>query len=344
MGSPMRAALAALVAALSPMLATGDGVAVLLVGADKRPGYDERMATLHFTAMRDDVVVPLGADVFVTSDACPSDDGLKTLANLAKSYFGSALAGVGAVAAARPSGDCAVFPPGTNTKPWIQWYRLEKCWALMEAQEAKRGATYDVVVKLRSDATPRPWPARADAVADAAARRDVVHAATDHVFYGSRKAMAVACHTFSAIGGVFTGGGAHARDRFLPISAPALRDTLRSLDANAFSKRTWQSYSKAGVLYFPVVLPGDARDPAAMAANLDAAVASGMTYVDASTARFDFGAMAEGGDKEVGRFVTEKDFLVWLLHNNVTICDLDGGETYLYKGRSIRRPTRPCGG
>jgi hypothetical protein len=35
---------------------------------------------------------------------------------------------------------------------------------------------------------------------------------------------------------------------------------------------------------------------------------------------------------------------VWLLHNNVTICDLDGSEMYLYKGRSIRRPTRPCGG
>ena len=318
------------------------GVAVLLVGSDKRPGYDERVAGLHFSAMRDSVVVPLGADVFVVSDACPSGDGLHTLANLATTYFGDALRKVG-VMGGGGSGDgaCSVFAAKPTRPPWVQWERLEMAWALLEEAEAARGH-YEVVVKLRADATPSPWPSRDAILADARARDDVVHAATDHVFYGSRWAMDVACHTFTAIYNVFTGRGTWASSHFLPLSVAAMRTSLKSLHENSFDKSKWQSYNKAGVLPFPRLLPPKARSVPDMLANLDEATKRGVAYASPANLPFDYGKMANGGDMRNNDFVTEKDFLVWLLYSNVTICDLDGSETYLYKGRSLPRPTRPC--
>ncbi len=44
-----------------------------------------------------------------------------------------------------------------------------------------------------------------------------------------------------------------------------------------------------------------------------------------------------------GVFRTEKDFLVWLLRNNVTVCDLGAGTTaVLYKGHLMKRASGPC--
>lgn len=48
-------------------------------------------------------------------------------------------------------------------------------------------------------------------------------------------------------------------------------------------------------------------------------------------------------DSAVGTFVAERDFLVWMLYNNVSICDL-GAETtgLLYKGEKHQRLSLPC--
>ena len=163
--------------------------AVLLVGSDKRPGYDGRVADLHFVAMRDEIVEPLSADVFVVGDSCPSGDGLGTLANLAGEYFGDRVVSCGMVATRRSGNSgsaagCRVFPAGTTTKPWIQWYRLERCWDLLEAREAERGEVYDAVIKLRADATPLPWLPPSEILARTRRRPNVVHAATDRVAQG----------------------------------------------------------------------------------------------------------------------------------------------------------------
>lgn len=330
-------------------LAGGADVAVLLVGSDKRPGYDGRVADLHFSAMRDTIVDPLKASVFVVSDACPSAEdaaaALPTLANLARRYFGGAVAGFGAVApphrgpprGAADRGDCAVLAAGPRQKPWIQWYRLERCWALMVAREADRGRPYDAVIKLRADATPANFPTAA-AFAGLSARPKTVHAATDHVFWGDRASMAVACATYASIDAVFRGSEKEAT--FLPFGLAEMRDSLDALHTDAYDKRSWQSYSKFAVLPFPRALPGTGAAPADARANLAAALSAGAAYARGDA----FGAMANAGDMQRGTFVTEKDFLVWLLYNNVTVCDLDGTDAYLYKGKSIARPTLPCPG
>ena len=152
--------------------------------------------------------------------------------------------------------------------------------------------------------------------------------------------MRVACHTFSAISAVFQ--GAYAESHFLPTNVDAMRASVLALHENAFDKTTWQSYSKFGVLPFPQLDPNLGTGPDAMRKNLDAAVEHGLAYVRPRDHPMAFGNMANAGDKRPGAFVTEKDFLVWLLYKNLTVCDLDGTQDYLYKGRLLPRATRPC--
>lgn len=55
------------------------------------------------------------------------------------------------------------------------------------------------------------------------------------------------------------------------------------------------------------------------------------------------GYRASRADLVGNSFVAERDFLVWLLLNNVTICDLGAASrTLLYKGTRSPRPSRPC--
>ena len=58
---------------------------------------------------------------------------------------------------------------------------------------------------------------------------------------------------------------------------------------------------------------------------------------DADGAAMEYGALAGDIDKQAGAFITEKDLLVWLVFNNVTVCDL-ASPRYLYKGRVEQRP------
>ena len=48
-------------------------------------------------------------------------------------------------------------------------------------------------------------------------------------------------------------------------------------------------------------------------------------------------------DRAVGAFVAERDFLVWLLAHNVSVCDMGAGTVaLLYKGERHLRPSLPC--
>ena len=55
------------------------------------------------------------------------------------------------------------------------------------------------------------------------------------------------------------------------------------------------------------------------------------------------GARASALDRTGTTFVAERDFLIWLLHRNVTVCDLGAGTSeLLYKGVPTPRPSLPC--
>ena len=152
----MRSALAAsaLAAALLAATAAEDpaAVALILVGADRAQPH----AAAHFTAMRDDVVNPLAADVFIVADYCPGGPQ-GVLANLARTYFGDRVRGVVAMrpphADVRPAaGACAEAATPRVHASVIQWARLQEGWNQMEAFERRRGAAYPAP---RGDPRPR---------------------------------------------------------------------------------------------------------------------------------------------------------------------------------------------
>eukprot|EP00965_Chrysotila_dentata_P024700 818591-Pleurochrysis_carterae.AAC.2 len=124
-------------------------------------------------------------------------------------------------------------------------------------------------------------------------------------------------------------------------------DSLLSTPFEAFNKSTWRFHQKIGTLPFPQLLQRGDGGQADMSANLAVAVRiekwRHVNPLDQSVARvpFVFGALAGRFDRANGRFVTEKDFLVWLLACNVTICDI-GLETsqYFFQGQWHERRSR----
>jgi hypothetical protein len=216
-----------------------------------------------------------------------------------------------------------------------QWFRVQCAWELMEAREAARAETYSVVVRLRPDATPYPWDA-ALVRAAAAARRDVVFAATDHAFWGSRPAVAVAARLWPAIGGLF----AASATPNVAFSVRAFRDSLASLPAEARSHDTWTFYSKVGVL----AAPGGARPSVDEARTALAALhQQGVSYVTPGDVDLDFGRLAnDRWDTWPRYFAAESDFIAWLLYNNITACDLGVGTHMLFRGVAHARAPGVC--
>ena len=144
------------------------------------------------------------------ADHCPGQPGEgPRVANFASKDFGGHLRATMAVRApATADSSCTTFVPASPRGPLVQWDRLARAWELLEAREARRGRPYEVVIKVRPDATPLDWPPPHHMLRTP---RDVIWAVTDHIFWGSRDAMAVACRdTFGAVRTVFR--GAH-RDR-----------------------------------------------------------------------------------------------------------------------------------
>ena len=311
-----------------PGAAAGPDVAVLLVGADYDVA-DEAVARAHFVLMRDEVAGRLRAETFAVGDECGGG-----LVAYAREYLNAVAGVVGAGA-----DGCRGFPPPPAAEPAFpgmqQWFRVQCAWELMEAREAARAETYSVVVRLRPDATPYPWDA-ALVRAAAAARRDVVFAATDHAFWGSRPAVAVAARLWPAIGGLF----AASATPNVAFSVRAFRDSLASLPAEARSHDTWTFYSKVGVL----AAPGGARPSVDDARTALAALhQQGVSYVTPGDVDLDFGRLAnDRWDTWPRYFAAESDFIAWLLYNNITACDLGVGTHMLFRGVAHARAPGVC--
>ena len=312
-----------------PGAAAGPDVAVLLVGADYDVA-DEAVARAHFVLMRDEVADRLRAETFAVGDECGGG-----IVAYAREYLEAAAVGVVGAGA----DGCRGFPPPSWAGPAFpgmqQWFRVQCAWELMEAREAARAETYSVVVRLRPDATPYPWDA-ALVRAAAAARRDVVFAATDHVFWGSRPAIAVAARLWPAIGGLF----AASATPNVAFSVRAFRDSLASLPAEARSHDTWTFYSKVGVL----AAPGGARPSVDEARTALAALhQQGVSYVTPGDVDLDFGRLAnDRWDTWPRYFAAESDFIAWLLYNNITACDLGVGTHMLFRGVAHARAPGVC--
>lgn len=239
-----------------------------------------------------------------------------------------------------------------------QWYKLREAWRLMEGVEARRqhGEGYDVVIKLRFDLIPGPaWRlcARRDSLEPFAS--PAIHAMTDKAFWGRRDVMAVAAQMYDAIpyfegpgesgpvAGVALGEKAlHPRPDPMrrPVAIRALLLSLLSLPPASF--RDWTLYSKLQVLNVPdmgVGRPqvgsrnaGQLKEKTSfMVQSLRRALRAGISWVDpawpAAPGTPPLVHIGSGPrDYAPALFVTEKDFIDWMLLHNVTVCDL-GAET-----------------
>ena len=217
----------------------------------------------------------------------------------------------------------------------------------MEESEAAYSTPFELVVRLRLDATPLD-------VFDPCSEVDTdagltVHAATDKAFWGRRPAMAVLARLHDAIGTEFDRVRSDPLMQRLPTRA--LLAAALSVPTAAWSQRKGERthYNKVAMLPIPRVAT---VRPAASAVE-SATGARSYTLGELHRAlalppragfKLQHGLRAASVDRQAGQFVAERDFLVWLLGNNVSVCDL-GARTsaLLYKGVRYARPSLPCG-
>ena len=152
----------------------------------------------------------------------------------------------------------------------LQWHKLRHAWEQMVALEGEVNQRFDVVLKLRFDATPLlpfhpclfppppPPPTTTAKVAATSATTNaslVVYAASDKIFWGARAAMAVAIDLHEAIGTeVFEGTSrrsSHAISH--AISLHRLLDAATAIPPAAWStvRELRQHYNKVAMLPFP---------------------------------------------------------------------------------------------
>ena len=232
----------------------------------------------------------------------------------------------------------------------------------MEMHEQRHGLEpHAIVVKMRFDATPldvwRPCarPFRA------ALQLHAIHAASDFLFWGNRRAMRVASETWDAIPD-FLAVPALRR----PVHVTTLLRSLEVASRDYLSKARWFLFNKLLTVPFVDVgvrLAGPAaRTPAdaepelnSTIANLRRAAAAGVKWLDPRNSTESSrelrglavraGTMSNPIDQVHPGFVSEKDFLVHLLLRGVLVCDLGPPTSaVLFKGvRCGRAPGPLCG-
>ena len=343
-------------------------VAILLVGNNKPLHFN-----LHSEQMSKFIVKPLGAHIFSVTDdkggnifSLPKSGEEKTDVSLAEGLayaFGSQLKVVGFVNIdGSQCESCAHLNQsnGTSNTSFVglpspgkdftgaleQWYKVHKAWQLMARFEKRNlGSEYDVVIKLRFDCTPLGnWNLCGSDAMKSENNFSAIHACTDHVFWGRRAAMLVAAlEIFPAIDKYFRHGRPDAMQRSMSVTA-----MLGSLLATPPELRTrllkngWKHYNKIGTLpYIDMHAPPEVPKASTyndMINNMMLAQKNDLNYVDPLRPEFKKltfrrGVHCSKHDYTRGDFRSEKDFLVWMILSNVTVCDLAAETTAtLYKG------------
>jgi hypothetical protein len=342
-------------------------IATLLVGSSEPAHFN-----LHAEQLTKFIIEPLRAHVFSIIDeegaqifTLPDRGAPKLPLREALPYvLGKTLKVVGLVSAGSTCKYCLslsqknaystsfvkIYSPGVlQSDAYRQWYKVQQAWRLMAMYENQvLGSTYDVVVKLRFDCTPLGnWNLCASDAIKLNGSFSAIHACTDHVFWGRRAAMEVASlEMFPSIDKYFRRDRPDPMQRSLSVSAMlgSLLATPRELWPMKLADVKWKHFNKVGTLpYIDMHANLNSTKVASyadMVENMRLARENGLEYVDPVSPSFKSlgfrrGVQANPNDYKSGLFTTEKDFLVWMIMKNVTVCDL-GAETtaVLYKGSS----------
>ena len=339
-------------------------VAVLLVGSSKPARFD-----LHGPAIMQRVVLPLKADVFaVFEETGPGVELVQgeakvPLAQALEEVLGSSLRSVGLVQERRQlryvkhftnnTTEYHLIPYGmTSENAHKQWYKYFESFKLMAEFEGRYGFKYDAVIKLRFDCTPGlHWNL---CESEAMTRNDftAVHACTDHVFWGRREVMAVAALIWPAIDNYFKAERPNPMAR--ETSTSAMIESLLAVPQETwelgYGATVWKHYNKIGALPYLDMGQGTATIEDGgykkMIDNLEKAQSLDIDYIDPlalPNVVLRRGIQSHPHDYTTGSFITEKDFLTWMLKFNITCCDLGAGTmSVLYKGVEVRRKSQKC--
>jgi hypothetical protein len=345
-------------------------VAILLVGNNKPIHFK-----LHAEHMSKFIMKPLGAHIFSVTDDNGGkifslhDSETSTEYSLAEGLpyvFGRQLKIVGLVSTTRSKCETCVRLnqnedtnitsfvglPGPGERfigPLEQWYKIHKAWQLMARYEKEiHGSKYDVVIKLQFDCTPLGnWNLCGSDAIKLKTKFSAIHACTDHVFWGRREAMMVAAlEIFPAIDKYFRHGRPNAMQR--SMSVPAMLGSLLATPHELHTRKLkngWKHYNKIGSLpYIDLHAPPELPNSFTyndMINNMELARERGFTYVNPLSPEFKNltfrrGVQSSSKYDYSQDFRSEKDFLVWMILNNVTVCDLAAETTsILYKGGRI---------
>lgn len=226
------------------------------------------------------------------------------------------------------------------------------------------------------------WPCLPD-ISLATTTPWAMHLAADHAFWGPRNTLAIAADTWDAFLTHFLGSaGVCANPMHRPLHVGAMLDSLRGMPVWGTSKATWFFYIKIMTLPWLTVgnesvtkkrfgdrstsqqwdtehdweyewgtQPNatrltDYHQAAPVIDSLRAVQRAGWDYIgtdDPEGLRRHRGVLALHSDYRSGTFASEMSFLVWMIANNITLCDVGAGTTrVLWKGRSKGRASNSC--
>eukprot|EP00466_Bigelowiella_natans_P010161 jgi/Bigna1/91172/estExt_fgenesh1_pg.C_910060 len=379
-----------------PVKHTSCRIAILLVGH-----YKIVNATIHGKLLLENVVKPLHADLYVSADAPPDAPKGKDLEEIVR-ILGSTVKGV-VLTNATVKGLRASFPgspklrqasilpqipnlsyllkatggQGPNSGSGPQWFRLKYAWELMESAEKESGQSYDIVIKLRFDATPITWSRsllcavaadakteggavstgegaldgtrdRLEAVGDQATA--ALFAMSDYAFWGRRSVFKVAASLADNMEPFFLKRYRAPSSR--PYHVQSLYQSFLSAHKRAFlGFPAYWYYNKLGAMWVPdVVVPplegnrsgkGGGGDKKWALPRIIAGIQrlfchDNLRYVYPGTksappmragplaARADFHKCGQLGSSmnACGFMAGEPAFAVWMIANNVTMCEI----------------------
>ncbi|GAB5358160.1 hypothetical protein AAMO2058_000435000 [Amorphochlora amoebiformis] len=226
-----------------------------------------------------------------------------------------------------------------------QWQKLRSAWELMEDYEKSVGRQYKGVIRLRFDTIPFPW--NVSKLYEVMSSEDrVLKHITDLLFWGSRDMMKIACSLGSALESFWFNQRPKAGSR--PFWTRAFYQSIINTPHIAWQQDddgVWKFYTKIGTMFFPNVI-GSASSFGSideMRENIRVLFCTGVDYVDpllpGSPPMVDT-HMTRGCDCNLdGYFLaSEKDFVVWMIYHNVTMCDVGAGtHSLISKGKYWRR-------
>ncbi|GAB5358155.1 hypothetical protein AAMO2058_000434700 [Amorphochlora amoebiformis] len=223
------------------------------------------------------------------------------------------------------------------------WQNLRDAWDLMEHHETENNKKYQIVIKLRFDGTPYPWDYNKILKVGKSEERVVRHA-SDFAFWGRRDVMEVACKLADYLDSFWIKQRPSADSR--PFFVRAFYQSMLSAPEIAWHEEScyvWRYYTKIGAMLYPNVTGGVIGKPVEMMESLRQLFCKHIHYVDPIT---------PGSPPMVPSFMSkrctchlagyfrssERDFPLWMIYNNVTLCDIGGGtNTYLHGGKEWSR-------